>query len=232
MPPPARAGGPGSRRARPPAGGAITPEFLTACVRRQLDADSIVLNEGITNYGVVHDHLAMTRPGSIFASGGGSLGWNGGAAIGAKLAAPERTVVAMTGDGSYLFSVPSSVHWMAARYRTPFLQVVFNNGGWRAPRFSTLAVHPDGYASRAAISTSPSRRRRLCRHRRRRGRGARRPRRAARGPRGRRSPRRSASCARRAAPPSSTWAGRCTASLKERGRPQLIPTAEGEAMGR
>ena len=56
----------------------------------------------------------------------------------------------MTGDGSYIFSVPSSVHWMAARYRTPFLQVVFNNGGWRAPRFSTLAVHPDGYASRAA----------------------------------------------------------------------------------
>ncbi len=55
----------------------------------------------------------------------------------------------MTGDGSYMFSVPSSVHWMAARYRTPFVQVVFNNGGWRAPRFSTLAVHPDGYASRA-----------------------------------------------------------------------------------
>ena len=58
-------------------------------------------------------------------------------------------MVAMTGDGSYMFSVPSSVHWMAARYGTPFLQVVFNNGGWRAPRFSALAVHPDGYASRA-----------------------------------------------------------------------------------
>ena len=55
----------------------------------------------------------------------------------------------MTGDGSYMFSVPSSVHWMAAKYRTPFLQVVFNNRGWKAPRFSALAVHPDGYASRA-----------------------------------------------------------------------------------
>ena len=60
---------------------------------------------------------AMTRPGSIFTSGGGSLGWNGGAAIGAKLAAPDKTVVAMTGDGSYMFSVPSSVHWMAAQYQ-------------------------------------------------------------------------------------------------------------------
>ncbi|WP_216073474.1 thiamine pyrophosphate-dependent enzyme, partial [Acinetobacter baumannii] len=40
-------------------------------------------------------------------------------------------------------------HWMARQYRTPFLQVVFNNRGWRAPRYSTLAVHPSGYASRS-----------------------------------------------------------------------------------
>jgi acetolactate synthase-1/2/3 large subunit len=109
-----------------------------------------VLNEGITNYGIICDHLAMTRPGSILASGGGSLGWSGGAAIGAKLAAPDKTIVALTGDGSYLFSIPSSVHWMAAKYAAPFVQVVYNNRGWKAPRFSALAVHPDGHASRAA----------------------------------------------------------------------------------
>jgi acetolactate synthase-1/2/3 large subunit len=38
---------------------------------------------------------------------------------------------------------------MARQYRTPFLQVVYNNRGWRAPKFSTLAVHPKGHASRA-----------------------------------------------------------------------------------
>ncbi len=68
-------------------------------------------------------------------------------------------VVALTGDGSYMFSQPSTVHWMARRYQTPFLQVVYNNGDWRAPRFSTLAVHPDGYASRAGdldLSFDPS----------------------------------------------------------------------------
>jgi acetolactate synthase-1/2/3 large subunit len=129
--------------------GVITPEFLTAVVRRHVDDDTIVLNEGITNYPAVANHMAMTRPGSIFASGGGSLGWNGGAAFGAKLAAPDKTVVALTGDGSYMFSVPSSVHWMAARYKAPFLQIVYNNRGWKAPRFSALGVHPDGYASRA-----------------------------------------------------------------------------------
>ncbi|EAS50031.1 possible thiamine pyrophosphate enzyme [Aurantimonas manganoxydans SI85-9A1] len=127
----------------------ITPEFATACVRRHIDADTIVLNEGITNYPVIFNHMRMTEPGSIFTSGGGSLGWNGGAAIGAKLAAPDKTIVAMTGDGSYMFSVPSSVHWMAAKYGTPFVQIVYNNRGWKAPRFSAMGVHPDGYASRA-----------------------------------------------------------------------------------
>jgi acetolactate synthase I/II/III large subunit len=85
----------------------------------------------------------------MFASGGGSLGWTGGAAIGMKLAVPAKTFVVMTGDGSAMFSQPSTVHWMARRYRTPFLQVIFNNRGWKAPKFSALAVHPDGFASRA-----------------------------------------------------------------------------------
>lgn len=137
------------RRSRETAEGVITPEFLVARLRRAIDAETIVLNEGITNYGVVADHMERSLPRTLFASGGSSLGWSGGAAIGAKLAAPEKTVVAVTGDGSYMFSQPSTVFWMARRYRTPFLQMVLNNRGWRAPRFSLLQVHPDGYASRA-----------------------------------------------------------------------------------
>ncbi len=133
-----------------PAGDRLTAEYVTACVRAHVDADTIVLNEGITNYPVVVNHIAPTRAGQMLNSGGGNLGWTGGAAIGAKLAEPAKTVIALTGDGSYMFSQPSTVHWMARHYDTPFLQVVFNNRGWRAPRYSMLAVHPQGEASRAA----------------------------------------------------------------------------------
>jgi acetolactate synthase-1/2/3 large subunit len=136
-------------KAERPERGAITPAFLAAAVREAIDDDTIVLSEGITSYPVIADHLRRTRPGSYFTSGGGSLGWHGGAAIGMKLAAPDKTVVALTGDGSYMFSTPSTVHWMARRYHAPFLTVIFNNRGWKAPKFSALAVHPDGYASRA-----------------------------------------------------------------------------------
>jgi acetolactate synthase I/II/III large subunit len=38
---------------------------------------------------------------------------------------------------------------MARQYQTPFLQIIYNNRGWKAPKYSTLAVHPRGYASRA-----------------------------------------------------------------------------------
>jgi acetolactate synthase-1/2/3 large subunit len=128
---------------------AIRGEYVVACVRAVMDENTIVISEGISHYHTICDHLQMDRPGSLFTSGGGSLGYSGGAAIGAKLARPEAEVIALCGDGSYMFSVPSSVHWIARAYGTPFLTVIFNNRGWKSPKLSTLAVHPDGYASRA-----------------------------------------------------------------------------------
>jgi len=135
-------------QAEAPKSDAITPEYLTACVRRHIDQDTIILNEGITNFQTITNHLGALRPGQALTSGGFSLGWNGGAAIGIKLACPDKTVICLTGDGSYMFSAPSSVHWIARRYQTPFLQVIYNNRGWKAPKLSTLAIYPDGYASR------------------------------------------------------------------------------------
>lgn len=127
----------------------LTPEFFLSRLRLQMDDTTLVVNEGISNYQAIFNHLAPTRPGPMFTSGGGSLGWHGGAAGGVKLARPDATVIALTGDGSFMFSVPSSVHWMARRYETPFLQIVLNNGGWKSPKLSTLAVHPSGYAAAA-----------------------------------------------------------------------------------
>ena len=136
------------KKAEQPSGDGITPEYLAACVGRAIGPDAIILSEGVTNFHVVGNHAGRTKPGTLMASGGGSLGWNGGAAVGVKLAKPDAFVTTMTGDGTYMFSIPSTVHWMARRYRTPFLQVIFNNKGWRAPRMSATSVHPEGLASR------------------------------------------------------------------------------------
>ena len=128
---------------------ALTAEFLVAAIRDAVGENAIVVSESVTNFHVVSQHMRRTRPGTLFSSGGGSLGYNGGAAVGVKLARPDALVVAICGDGSYLFSQPSTVHWMARRYQAPFLHVVLNNGGWRAPRHAVLSVHPDGIAAKS-----------------------------------------------------------------------------------
>jgi acetolactate synthase-1/2/3 large subunit len=127
----------------------LTAEYLVACIRDAIGEDAIVVSESVTNFHVVSQHMRRTKPGTLFSSGGGSLGYNGGAAFGIKLAKPESLVVAICGDGSYLFSQPSTVHWLARAYQAPFLHVVLNNGGWRAPRQAVQSVHPDGIAARA-----------------------------------------------------------------------------------
>jgi len=128
---------------------ALTAEYLVAAIREAVGEEAIVISEAVTNFHVVSQHMQRTRPGTMYSSGGGSLGYNGGAAIGVKLARPDALVVSICGDGSYLFAQPSTVHWMARRYQAPFLHVVLNNGGWRAPRSAVLSVHPDGIAASA-----------------------------------------------------------------------------------
>ena len=139
-----------TRREQPRDDGTVTAEYLTACVRRLLEGeDALVLTEVVTNSQVVAEHLRPNRPGSVIHHGGAALGWAGGAVVGAKLAAPGRTVVSLVGDGSFLFGVPSSAQWVARRYGTPALTVIYDNRGWAAPKFSTLQVHPDGAAAAA-----------------------------------------------------------------------------------
>jgi len=139
-----------TRREQPRDDGTITSEYLTACVRRLLEGeDALVLTEVVTNSKVVAEHLRPNRPGAVIHHGGAALGWAGGAVVGAKLAAPGRTVVSLVGDGCFLFGVPSSAQWVARRYGTPALTVIYDNRGWAAPKFSTLQVHPDGAAAAA-----------------------------------------------------------------------------------
>ncbi|KAF7370478.1 hypothetical protein MSAN_00679600 [Mycena sanguinolenta] len=118
---------------------------------RSLDK-TLVLNEGITNYAIVWEHMRTEVSGGQITSGGSSLGWCLAAAIGAHLGAGKNyeLMVSIVGDGSFMFGVPSSAYWIARRYETPFLTIVLNNGGWKAPKMSMLGCHPSGHGSRAA----------------------------------------------------------------------------------
>jgi acetolactate synthase-1/2/3 large subunit len=121
----------------------IDPAWLSACINRVSDAKTILINE----YDLVPTQVDLTVSGSFFGpSPAAGLGWGIGAALGAKLAAPEKTVIATVGDGSYLFNVPTSCHFVSQAYNLPILVVVFNNQCWGAVRGAAASVHPEGWA--------------------------------------------------------------------------------------
>lgn len=101
----------------------------------------------INEYPLVRGAMTLRHPGSFYGSSPvGSLGWGLPAALGAKLAAPERLVVAALGDGSYLFANPVACHMTSAAENLPVLSVVFDNGGYGAVKRATQAMYPQGAA--------------------------------------------------------------------------------------
>lgn len=126
----------------------IHPVWLTTCVNEIKSKDAIVVNE----LGVNVNHLDMTIQGSYLGGNmSGGLGFGLGAALGAKLAAPGREVIAVVGDGSYMFGNPLSYHFVARAENLPTLTIVANNHAWHAVRNATLSVYPKGDASRTNV---------------------------------------------------------------------------------
>ncbi|KAM0100156.1 hypothetical protein ACP6JE_005217 [Aspergillus fumigatus] len=129
--------------------GIVTVPYLSSRLRQHLPDDTVIVIEAVTNAIPIIHHLNLTKPGSLYGSGAGGLGWGGGAALGVKMARRDSFICAIVGDGTYLFSQMESVYWIARRYDVPFLLVVLNNSGWNAPKVSTLLVHSDGLASKS-----------------------------------------------------------------------------------
>jgi len=114
---------------------------VSATLTREIDRikgpDTILINE----LGVQIDHLTLTKPGTNFQqSSAGGLGWGLGAALGIKLAAPDRFVIAVIGDGSYIFGNPTLAHFISCALGLPVLFIVTNNAGWASVRSETKAL--------------------------------------------------------------------------------------------
>jgi acetolactate synthase-1/2/3 large subunit len=121
----------------------ISPEYLSHAIGEVAGEDAIIFNE----YPLRPDHCAREKPGTLFALGpAGGLGWGFGAALGAKLAAPDKFIVATLGDGAYMFANPTVGHWVAGKYDLPILTIVFNNSRYGAVRRATLSMFKDAAA--------------------------------------------------------------------------------------
>lgn len=128
----------------PDRNGALTVGGVSALLAQELGPDTVLFEEGVSNADTIRAGTRCVRPGGYFGTSGGSLGWGGGAAFGHKLMRPDTDVAWLVGDGSFYFSVPSSLYAAAQRYRAPFLTVIYNNGGWRAVKVATDRMYGGG----------------------------------------------------------------------------------------
>lgn len=127
-------------------GEVCTLAWLNHCLRGVVDADTIMINE----YSFSQHYCPLPGPGSLFSMPvAGGLGWGFGAALGAKLAAPERNVVALLGDGAYMFANPTACHYVSQAHKLPVLVVIYNNTLYGAVRRATLDMFEHGTASEA-----------------------------------------------------------------------------------
>jgi acetolactate synthase-1/2/3 large subunit len=123
----------------------LDPQWISHCIDAMKDDNTIVVNE----YDLVPTQATFTQPGTIFGnSPAGGLGWGLGAALGAKLAAPDKLVIATLGDGSYMFGNPTPCHFVSQALGLPILTVIFNNRVWNAVRRANLGMYPQGWAAK------------------------------------------------------------------------------------
>jgi acetolactate synthase I/II/III large subunit len=128
----------------------IATEWLGYCIGqlKREAPDCIVVDESLTSTPALWTYLDTDEPEGIYGSGGSSLGWGLGAALGVKLAKPDRPVLLSTGDGSFVFGEPLAALWATQMNKAPILVVIWNNSCYNANKSPLVNAYPQGFSVR------------------------------------------------------------------------------------
>jgi thiamine pyrophosphate-dependent acetolactate synthase large subunit-like protein len=113
----------------------VTWERVGYELEKVLDGDAVIVPELGTQYSKIYNQLRLggSNKQRIGRTKGDALGWGVAAAFGVNLAFPDRQVVALQGDGGFLFN-QSEALWSIARYEAPMLIVIMNNHSYNESR--------------------------------------------------------------------------------------------------
>jgi thiamine pyrophosphate-dependent acetolactate synthase large subunit-like protein len=113
----------------------VTWERVGFELEKVLDKDAVIVPELGTQYYKIYRQLKLggANKQRIGRTKGDALGWGLAAAFGVNLALPDRQVVALHGDGGFLFN-QSEALWSIARYEAPMLIVIMNNHSYNESR--------------------------------------------------------------------------------------------------
>ena len=126
------------------AGETMTPTMLGQVLNELLPENIAVFEEAVTSANPIALQIKAAQPDSWFRNGGSYLGWALGAAAGYGLSRNERIPVALVGDGSFLFAVPSAVLWFLRSNEIPALVIVVDNAVYNSVRLAGRDGYPEG----------------------------------------------------------------------------------------
>ena len=107
----------------------MTPARMMYELAEALPENSIVVDDSISNRGMMRHYMQAARRGDIRGVRGQSIGGGIGATMGTQCAHPDRTVFGIIGDGSAMMTVQGL--WTAANENIPCVFVICNNGSYR-----------------------------------------------------------------------------------------------------
>ena len=107
----------------------ILARTLLQAIGAILPKDTVVIEEAISSSPGIRELIGSDDPQSFFGLRGGGIGWGLPAAVGIKLALPERPVLALVGDGSAMYTCQAL--WTAAHDAVPVVFVILNNASYR-----------------------------------------------------------------------------------------------------
>lgn len=109
------------------AGDTLTPKQINDAIARICPQDTIVATDVGQHQIWVAQHFHYDYPGQLITSGGfGAMGFGLGAAIGAQVGNPDKTVIHVTGDGSFRMNCNELA--TEQFYDLPIITIVYNNG--------------------------------------------------------------------------------------------------------
>ena len=122
-----------------------------------LPPDVAVIEEAVTTTNTTFERLGVLKNTTgYFGHRGWALGWGLGVAIGAKLAWPERPVLALLGEGAAAYGIQGL--WSAARYKIPVVFVICNNAQYQILKLCGRSLSlPEAGASNSKASISLAR---------------------------------------------------------------------------
>ncbi len=131
-------------------GKGIDPLSLISTLADVMPKDTIYVDETILHGPMLRQHLPFTTPQSFF-RGFGGLGQGLGTALGVKLAAKQRPVALLVGDGGFLYNPVIQALGATKQHDLPILIVIFNNKGYMAMQKGHVHHYPDGAAENAKM---------------------------------------------------------------------------------